>query len=1223
LDDDLWDGVRQIELRFFALRPEIVGRSDGRAIAILDGWNGRIMGLTHVSEGPRHTAGPAEITTGFRHGGHDYPGIASTKNKSIIANPFDIPRIADGEDIRQFGIQPPRVKPNVIASWSEGTEQDINQGVPNWVTAQSGLVTIDNVSGDPQYDNTANHATIILNRETANGNLAFANSAITISSTRNRVQMGIRNKSLTETIPAGSLALVSADDPNLAGTTHTMLIDVDLPPGRWTQVGFTWPSAGTTFTQGSIGLVLLKSLPAGVYGDTGEVGIGVSRIEAVIVTAGELVGRVQVAFSWYDSERNRESDISPISNILELDTIATEVRVDIAGAVSGQEGGVPGFSIPVRVGAGSGNLFHDSTDNPTRIASHVPSQEIVCTATSGGPNANFSVVGDVSGSFGTAVSGTLFHSSNHEIELFITDGGGAWVSGDTITFDINGGVFISNARPDPTIDRVRVYIHKPEFGQDEFGRLVLRLWSEEPIPGARLRGTYNDGGFQVQGEAPIFFNTQKTLDEIIVSNQWLYNHGMPPSTSQVIALADRVFMAGQPDYGVGQVTNTNGLHLVEPVPVVGSISAEAASPLNTGDGTISAASVTSAAISAVWLLTCTVAGPTGTFTVFTGDEISHANVTSASAYTDAGVSFTLGDGATAWAVGDQIALEVRSQADRTPQWGVWMEGRQFSIPSEDRTYLIVKVLDQDDDGIFDAMWVGNGLNFAVPYQGTTEGTGEDYVAKGINDRVWFSTVTATQGIDIESFPVINFRPIEMGEDRITTLGKVGSSLAVLGTENVFVIVPNRGALDDALQTGQPLPRPIPLYGAPGTNSPRTFTPVAGGSALYLDSDGNVGRISSQGAVIDPISIQTQGFISSANKVAQEHLPFAHAAFDKRNNWWVVFLIQSMVSAGISQAIQVLLGGDDLTTVLCDLPGSIRDSRPPISRINLRDKVEFNRVLILDLRLGIPILGAAFPQTTTLRVVPECSPARVNPPTIFAGDALGYVDKMFTPDSFGQGPPFSKVIWGVTAGGASTATLDVTDGGLPTSGNPMKDLVVLLSHADRTLTFPNEFRFIASNTVNQVTVTDIWVTNPVSGDRLFIAPMGWFMEFPELRTQLLHSLNHLVINAGWSTPDTPEVTLEVLAAEGNQISVPEEDPFTAALGRSSPLATRTEINLDELFEAKGKYEVPAEETRASSIRVSGFVPGLGTMNLGPFRALEFVDEEDIPHLASLGAVVKSR
>ena len=80
----------------------------------------------------------------------------------------------------------------------------------------------------------------------------------------------------------------------------------------------------------------------------------------------------------------------------------------------------------------------------------------------------------------------------------------------------------------------------------------------------------------------------------------------------------------------------------------------------TGDGVLTEGVTANSAPTEDWVLTCTVGGPAGTFTVAGSLSGAQANATSGTPYDNGIVAFTITDGATAWIATDAITFDLVS-----------------------------------------------------------------------------------------------------------------------------------------------------------------------------------------------------------------------------------------------------------------------------------------------------------------------------------------------------------------------------------------------------------------------------------------------------------------------------------------------------------------------------------------------------------------------------------
>ena len=121
-------------------------------------------------------------------------------------------------------------------------------------------------------------------------------------------------------------------------------------------------------------------------------------------------------------------------------------------------------------------------------------------------------------------------------------------------------------------------------------------------------------------------------------------------------------------------TAKNYLDLLEQVKIFlsskNAAGAVTAGGSNTGNGTVDTIEADDSAPAETWTLTATTTGPGATFTVVGSVSGAQANATSGVAYDNGLVSFTISDGATAYAVNDSFSFPVAEGMGATERWSV-------------------------------------------------------------------------------------------------------------------------------------------------------------------------------------------------------------------------------------------------------------------------------------------------------------------------------------------------------------------------------------------------------------------------------------------------------------------------------------------------------------------------------------------------------------------------
>lgn len=121
------------------------------------------------------------------------------------------------------------------------------------------------------------------------------------------------------------------------------------------------------------------------------------------------------------------------------------------------------------------------------------------------------------------------------------------------------------------------------------------------------------------------------------------------------------FTTGTPDdFTFGIVSDTENWEILrghDTDSVLGSIQPSAVTPgANTGNGTLGTLLTINSAVEETWTITATSTGPTATFSVVGSVSGGHTEATSATAYSNGLISFTISDGATPYIIGDDFTF---------------------------------------------------------------------------------------------------------------------------------------------------------------------------------------------------------------------------------------------------------------------------------------------------------------------------------------------------------------------------------------------------------------------------------------------------------------------------------------------------------------------------------------------------------------------------------------
>lgn len=208
---------------------------------------------------------------------------------------------------------------------------------------------------------------------------------------------------------------------------------------------------------------------------------------------------------------------------------------------------------------------------------------------------------------------------------------------------------------------------------------------------------------------------------------------------------------------------------------------------------------------------------------------------------------------------------------------------------------------------------------------------------------------------------------------------------------------------------------------------------------------------------------------------------------------------------------------------------------------------------------------------------------------FFGNRDGYIDQVFDDKLLSWGSPSGRFQLTVASGTTTTVTIDRTFDGasnqlslsLDADGNGLLDqlIVALIPQDDSTQT---QFRRISSNTVDTITVSSAWTTNPSAGDLLLVAPLPWLVHWSErifgiggtFRTFAgQYSRGH--VQALFPSDDTyePRLRFEVFASDDRKREIEELTPDVTKW-----------TDGDEFPRGRGTVQLSAKTARALSLRL---------------------------------------
>lgn len=248
--------------------------------------------------------------------------------------------------------------------------------------------------------------------------------------------------------------------------------------------------------------------------------------------------------------------------------------------------------------------------------------------------------------------------------------------------------------------------------------------------------------------------------------------------------------------------------------------------------------------------------------------------------------------------GYQIVTRVVGTPENTPQFGPWCEGRAIHIEGVEQDGLVVKACPAGD-GDYYSLIVLNGAEFLAEdgdsvEQDTLDDTPRDYVIKSAPRRMWWSGLTVEHGVNIEGMALTNYLDLDVSPDGINHLGHIGGILAVTSRDKTLYMAQNMSALDDAPEaTGVAFSASTVKPFAIGCMAGRTFQEVPGtnGSnygAVWLTPDCGLAVANSDGIAFHPVSDVIRSFLRQADKVSQFELQHAFGHYNKADGNFYLF-----------------------------------------------------------------------------------------------------------------------------------------------------------------------------------------------------------------------------------------------------------------------------------------------------------------------------------------------
>lgn len=225
-------------------------------------------------------------------------------------------------------------------------------------------------------------------------------------------------------------------------------------------------------------------------------------------------------------------------------------------------------------------------------------------------------------------------------------------------------------------------------------------------------------------------------------------------------------------------------------------------------------------------------------------------------------------GTWAWTQNSGVITPIASTVAATPVPARWMEGRQIRKQGEAQLYYIVKALDQNADGVLDALEIAAEFDVDTQaydglYTGATANAKAEIVAE--QRRIYWSNVSGERGVDVESFSVLNQLQVMPAGDRIVGMMKSNEFLWCLGARNSFIFKQDASALADHPQTSA-YSNPLHIDGL-GLIARRACCSMPDGSGYFISTRGELIQIQDSTFKVHPISDKLQSLLGGYQLLA--------------------------------------------------------------------------------------------------------------------------------------------------------------------------------------------------------------------------------------------------------------------------------------------------------------------------------------------------------------------
>lgn len=240
------------------------------------------------------------------------------------------------------------------------------------------------------------------------------------------------------------------------------------------------------------------------------------------------------------------------------------------------------------------------------------------------------------------------------------------------------------------------------------------------------------------------------------------------------------------------------------------------------------------------------------------------------------------------------AFQVVTGTTTAVKFGPWCEGRALHIEGQAREGLIIKACPATD-GDYHSLLVLDGAAFLseesnAEEQYTLDSTPRNYTVKAAPRRMWWTSLTGQYGVDMESYSLTNYMDVDVSPDGVNWIGHVGGIVCVASRDRAIYLAQNQGALDDLSDmTGVAFSASSSKPFSIGCLAGRSFQEIPGkGGAVWLTPDCGLAVANTEGVEYHPASEVLRSYLQQADKASQFELQHAFAHFNKADGGYYLF-----------------------------------------------------------------------------------------------------------------------------------------------------------------------------------------------------------------------------------------------------------------------------------------------------------------------------------------------